>query len=259
MIKVEYSKDLEKAKIANIGIGIDGKKIVRLYEHSNEENYKVGHITKGTETTNKLMRGRQCLVELTFYHNESIDSLIKVLQDIKNADFIDKESDPETYKNCKEVLEEKNNLVLHAERELNKLVEICKKENEDTELQEIMNKDILDVVEIFSNQGHSGFSASYAINMINKLLKYEPITALTGEDAEWTKLDYTDEVCYQNKRCSRVFKDANGQAYDIEGKIFSDNGGKSWYTSRDSRVNIEFPYVPHTEKIMVNNKLSDDK
>lgn len=253
MIKVEYSKDLEKAKIANIGIGIDGKKIVRLYEHSNEENYKVGHVTKGTETTDKLMRGRQCLVELTFYHNESIDSLIKVLQDIKNADFIDKESDPETYKNCKEILEEKNNLVLHAERELDILLNNCEDE-EGKEMQTHINKDILEIVETFSNQGHSGFSASYAIGMIQKLLNYEPITPLTGADDEWTKLDYNNDTKYQNKRCSRVFKDANGQAYDIEGKIFSDDGGKSWYQSKDSRVYIKFPYRPHTEKIILETK-----
>lgn len=253
MIRVEYSKDLEKAKIANIGIGIDGKKIVRLYEHSNEENYKVGHTTKGTETTDKLMRGRECLVELTFYHNESIDSLIKVLQDIKNADFINKESDPETYKNCKEILEEKNNLVLHAERELEILLNQCEDE-EGREMQKHINKDILEVVEIFSNQGHSGFSANYAIGMIEKLLRYEPITPLTGADDEWTKLDYNDDTKYQNKRCSRVFKNADGQAYDIEGKIFSEDGGRSWYQSKDSREYIKFPYRPHTEKIILKAK-----
>lgn len=253
MIRVEYSKNLEKAKIANIGIRIDGKKIVRLYEHSNEENYKVGHTTKGTETTDKLMRGRECLVELTFYHNESIDSLIKVLQDIKNADFINKESDPETYKNCKEILEEKNNLVLHAERELDIILNKC--EDEDgKEMQKMINQDILEIVEVFSNQGHSGFSASYAIGTIKKLLSYEPITPLTGNDEEWNKLDYNDDVKYQNKRCSRIFKDAKGQAYDSEGKIFSDDGGKSWYQSKDSRVYIEFPYTPHTEKIILDTK-----
>lgn len=157
-----------------------------------------------------------------------------------------------------EVKKEKNNLVLHAERELEILLNQC--EDEDgIEMQKHINKDILDVVELFSNQGHSGFSASYAIGMIQKLLNYEPITPLTGADDEWNRLDYNDETKYQNKRCSRVFKDSKGQAYDIEGKIFSDDGGKSWYQSIDSRVYIEFPYRPHTEKTIIKNKLSDDK
>lgn len=117
MVKIEYSKDLENAKIANIGIGIDGKKIVRLYEHSNEENYEVGYVTQGDETVDKLMKGRPCLAELIFYHNESIDSLIKVLQDLKNASFINEKEDLETYKKCKEILGEENKLVLHAEKQ----------------------------------------------------------------------------------------------------------------------------------------------
>ena len=152
-----------------------------------------------------------------------------------------------------EVKNEKNGLVLHAERELEILLNQCEDE-EGIEMQKQINQDILAVVEVFSNQGHSGFSASYAIGMIQKLLSYEPITPLTGADDEWTQLDYNNDTKYQNKRCSRVFKDANGQAYDIEGKIFSDDGGKSWYQSKDSRVYIKFPYRPKTEKIIVQNK-----
>lgn len=148
----------------------------------------------------------------------------------------------------------KNNLVTFAERELDIILNKCEDE-ESKEMQKEMNKDILQVVEVFSKQGHSGFSASYAINLIKKLLNYEPITPLTGEDDEWIKLDYDSDTCYQNKRCSRVFKDKDGRAYDIEGKIFSDNNGKSWYVKGGggSRVYINFPYIPKTEKIIVEN------
>lgn len=149
--------------------------------------------------------------------------------------------------------QEKNNLVLHAENELKILLEKCEDE-EGREIQKVINNDILEVVKIFSEQGHSGFSAAYAINIISQLLKYEPVTALTGEENEWNKVDYGPNIEYQNKRCSRVFKDSKGQAYDVEGKVFSDNGGKSWYQSKDSRVYIQFPYVPHIEKIILDNK-----
>lgn len=112
---------------------------------------------------------------------------------------------------------------------------------------------------MFSEQGHSGFSASYAINILEKLLRFEPITPLTGNDDEWTELDYDKDTKYQNKRYSRVFKDADGKAYDSEGKIFSDNGGKSWYQSKDSRVYIDFPYVPKTEKVIVEKNIAEDE
>lgn len=144
------------------------------------------------------------------------------------------------------------NLVEFAKSELDIILNKCEDE-EAKKMQEMINKDILEVVEIFSKQGHSGFSANYAINLITKLLKYEPITPLTGEDNEWTLLDYGDDIIYQNKRCSRVFKDKNGKAYDIDGKIFSDNNGKTWFTKGggESRTYITFPYTPKTEKIFL--------
>jgi len=112
---------------------------------------------------------------------------------------------------------------------------------------------ILELVEKFAEQGHSGFSASYVTNCLEKLLRWEPLSPLTGEDSEWTLLEYDDETRYQNKRCSRVFKDFDGRAYDIEGKVFWDwytnedgEKSKSYFTCKESRVYIDFPYVPTT-------------
>lgn len=45
----------------------------------------------------------------------------------------------------------------------------------------------------------------------------------------------------QNKRCSRVFRDENGNAHNTNGRVFSDDGGKTWFGSRDSRKDISFP------------------
>lgn len=259
MVRIEYSKDLEKAKIGNVSVGINGEKIVRLYEYNGNNQYKVNDTTKDDETL-KIMKDNKCLLELVFYHNESIESLIRVLETLKNNDFIKEKDEPEKYKQIENVLkEEKSNLEMFAEKELNILLEKCKDEDtEAIEMQKLINKDILEIVKVFSKQGHSGFSANYAINRIEKLLRYEPITPLTGEESEWNKLDYNKDTCYQNKRCSRIFKDSKGQAYDIEGKIFSEDGGNSWYTSKDSRVYIEFPYIPHTEKIILKNE-SEEK
>lgn len=52
------------------------------------------------------MNTNDCLVELTFYHNESIDSLIRVLQSLKEASFIKEEENPEMYKKIKNALKE---------------------------------------------------------------------------------------------------------------------------------------------------------
>lgn len=105
MVKIEYSKDLNKAKIANISVGINCKKIVRLYEHSMNDNYKVNDTTEDEETL-KIMQQDKCLAELVFYHNESIESLIRVLEGLKNKDFIKEEDNPEMYKKIEEALRE---------------------------------------------------------------------------------------------------------------------------------------------------------
>jgi hypothetical protein len=68
---------------------------------------------------------------------------------------------------------------------------------------------------------------------------FEPLTPLTGGDEEWVEVT---PGCLQNKRCSHVFKE-NGQAYDIQGKVFREASG-STYTSGDSRVPVTFPYMP---------------
>jgi len=118
----------------------------------------------------------------------------------------------------------------------------------DDEINNAMCKHILKMVDVFDEEGHSGFSAEYAVSILQKLLRFEPLSPLTGEDNEWNEVG---PDVYQNKRLSRVFKEGkDGQAYDIRGKVFVEPNGAS-YTSRDSRVYIEFPYVPKTEYVNV--------
>ncbi len=102
------------------------------------------------------------------------------------------------------------------------------------------SKAILDLIELFSSQDHSGFTAPYVANMFHRLAMFKPASPLTGEDDEWNEVGYG---VFQNKRYSAVFKDGkDGTAYNIEGKIFTDDG-EVWYTCKDSSVNVTFPYV----------------
>ena len=124
---------------------------------------------------------------------------------------------------------------------------------EDSEdINKAMRDHILHMVKEFSDEGHSGMSASYAIQLLTNLLNYKPLTPLTGADDEWIEHGHD---CFQNKRCFHVFKDGkDGQAYDSDGIVFyewlTDEDGerfKSHFTSKDSRVFIEFPYTPTRE------------
>jgi hypothetical protein len=102
----------------------------------------------------------------------------------------------------------------------------------------------LEIIEKFSDQGHSGFSAGMVTNIVEKLMRFHPLTPLTGDDDEWTEVT---EGVFQNKRCSHVFKE-NGRAYDINGRVFEEPNGCR-FTSRDSRVEVTFPYEPKTEVV----------
>lgn len=120
------------------------------------------------------------------------------------------------------------------------------------EMQEAICNGVLKMIEIFSEEGHSGSTAPYAINLFKKIASFEPLAPLTGADDEWVRHDYGDTPTYQNKRMGSVFKQAdrfNGQAYWLDGKVFWEwavyegEPFKSYYTSSESCVPIEFPWV----------------
>lgn len=136
----------------------------------------------------------------------------------------------------------------------------CKDDEEALKMQKLVTKDIMEIFEIFRSQQHSGFSASYIIELLDRLLRYIPVSPLTGEDDEWNKVEYTDDICYQNKRCPSVFKDSSGKAYNVEGRAFSEDGGRTYFTNKDSRVYITFPYtVPLApEYVIIDNKTFRD-
>jgi hypothetical protein len=138
----------------------------------------------------------------------------------------------------------KSPLVLHAERELTAIGYDLNQKEEDPN--KWICKNIIELLEVFSEQGHSGFSAPHCIYLFTKLASFEPLSPLTGDDNEWVEVR---EGTFQNKRCGNVFKE-NGIAYDIDAKIFRDSDG-GCYTNRDSRMNITFPYTPKREYIDV--------
>lgn len=144
-------------------------------------------------------------------------------------------------------------LVQYAESELDRIGM-----TDGDEYNGMMRKHLLHMVKEFANEGHSGFSASYALQCLKKLLRFKPLSPLTGEDDEWGDVSSISGVShYQNKRCSSVFKDGkDGQAYDIDGKVFWEwcrgedgNPYKSYYTTFESRVPVTFPYTVPDEPI----------
>ena len=108
---------------------------------------------------------------------------------------------------------------------------------ESDDMQDWIEKCVLDILDLIASQGHSIFSHGYLLSLLIPLLQGKPATPLTGNDWEWDN----EYGLIQNKRCFSVFKDPDGLAYYTEGFAFSDDGGKTYWTSRESRKTITFP------------------
>ena len=144
----------------------------------------------------------------------------------------------------------KGNTVRHAEREFVAAGYTPLDQEQEDGPNKWIQENVLELLEVFARQGHSGFSAPYAVEMFRKLALHEPLVPLSGADDEWNEVG---DGVFQNNRCSHVFKDKdrfNGQAYDIDGRIFREPDG-GCYTSSDSCVPVTFPYTPKREYVDV--------
>ena len=90
---------------------------------------------------------------------------------------------------------------------------------------------VMQLMEVFVKQGHSGHSAPIVANLFHKLANYEPLLPITGKDEEWGDVrDLSDgKPWYQNKRCSALFKDGeDGEVYYIDAIVKRDQNGTCW-------------------------------
>lgn len=83
--------------------------------------------------------------------------------------------------------------------------------------------EILALCEAFGKSGQSGGSAPMTASAISQAVKHlmlqEPICPITGVDEEWVNIrdvSDEDEMMYQNKRCSALFKSKSGKCWYID-------------------------------------------
>lgn len=142
-----------------------------------------------------------------------------------------------------------SNLEAHADRELRRLGISPDAEAGPAKW---MYDNIMELISVFSAQGHSGSSGPWAVDIFNKVGRFAPLSPLTGEEDEWRKnvLPGVD----QNIRCSHVFR-SGGIAYDSEAVVFRDTNGVC-FTNADSRREIIFPYTPTKTYVAVEPRAS---
>jgi len=187
---------------------------------------------------------------------------VKSLEDIKDFDTW------KAWKNgaflLKEELAAANNgaLVSHARAEL----ELAGLADPDSDYGGAVADAVIELIRVFSEQGHSGGSAPIVVELFRKLAMWKPLGPITGREEEWAECSIRmDGVkSYQNRRCSALFKDGpDGRAHYIDAIVKRDQRGVCWtgrcwlseedYKSGDRSRMIssrgyvkEFPFTPKT-------------
>jgi hypothetical protein len=110
-----------------------------------------------------------------------------------------------------------------------------------------IGKAVEELLKVFSNQGHSGFSAHITIDVFSKIAGGGLLIPLNGTPNEWNEIN----GIIQNKRYYSVFaKNKLGEeAFDINGIVFKDSNG-CCFTCKESTIPVSFPYTPKTKYIV---------
>lgn len=130
------------------------------------------------------------------------------------------------------------NLVDHARREL-KLAGMFDEDVDGSEAagnwNNLVAEAVIELMDVFAEQGHSGFSASMTQELFSRLAKYESLTELTDSIDEWQNVTDFDprngESLHQSRRSSSCFSNDEGKSYwDINEDWFyhEDENGERW-------------------------------
>jgi len=104
------------------------------------------------------------------------------------------------------------NLVTHAEAELQRAGLFDK----DSDYNGMLGNSVLELMKIFSKQGHSGFSAMLTLQIFNKVANWKSLTPITNDPKEWndvSNMSGRKNTMWQNTRQSDCFSTDGGETY----------------------------------------------
>ncbi len=148
-----------------------------------------------------------------------------------------------------------SNFIDHAKREFlllgYKPIEEC-----EDDPNKWIQEGILELLDVFAKQGHSGGSASYTVSMFKRLAMFELLSPLICDESEWNDVsEYSGREMYQNNRLSTVFKNSkDGQPYYLDAITYRDANGSCWSgtallesgESIGCAHYIKLPFIPKT-------------
>jgi hypothetical protein len=115
-------------------------------------------------------------------------------------------------------------LVEHAKTEL----EMAGLFDDDADYGGMVGRAVMDLIEVFAGQGHSGLSAAITLAAFDKVARFKNLKPITSDPAEWNDVSQASgRLMWQSKRDST---------------LFSNDGGQTWYS-----IEVEDGVVYRTE------------
>ncbi len=125
-------------------------------------------------------------------------------------------------------------LVDHAERELRAAGLF----DEDSDYGGMLGPAVLELVKLFAEQGHSGFSAHLTLSIFNRVASYKTLVPLPDPLIAKEYMEVHEQTLQSTRRSSVFSEDGGKTWYDIDKRI---PAWKQWLGIR--RFYISFPYA----------------
>ena len=126
-------------------------------------------------------------------------------------------------------------------------------DNQENQYGKMVREAVLELLEVFEKQGHSGYSASVVSKIFMKLVDYKPISPIKETD-EWFA-DRDEDLCQRHTRLSNLFRDEKingGRAYYLDAIVWKCKYDECTTTFSGkvagiySRQTVKFPFTPKT-------------
>jgi len=116
--------------------------------------------------------------------------------------------------------------------------------DKDSDYNGMVGQAVMDLIDEFSKQGHSGFSAGLVSTIFDKLVKCQPLTPLTDDPAEW--MDITEDngkMLHQSRRSPSCFStDGGATYYNLDEFTEDDYLETGWVPTNPERLHTSKPH-----------------
>ena len=131
-------------------------------------------------------------------------------------------------------------LVAHAKEELTRAGLF----DRDSDYKGMIGEAVLELVEKFAEQGHSGFSAHLTLEVFQRVASFKTLTPITCDPSEWNYInDMQSEPLWQNRRQCDCFSEDGGKTY----YSVDDMHSLKWiYNKMPFFIQIKWPKKMHT-------------